>query len=143
MAEFPCVNLRYAIDPEARLVTLVYSGQPEVDEWRQVVAAVLVDPAYQPDFGFLADRRAVSAAPSSTAIREVVDFLSSHRREIRGRWAAVVSGPATFGMARMTAGLLGSAGPNLRTFTDVELARRWVQEGDEALQDPPGLAGLI
>lgn len=141
MAEFAGLNLTYAIDPEARMVTLVYSGQPEVDEWRQVVAAVLADPAYQSDFGFLADRRAVSGAPSSAAIRVVVDFLSTHRHEIRGRWAAVVNGPATFGMARMTAGLLGSAGPNLRTFTDLELARRWVRLGDEVLPDSSGLGG--
>lgn len=49
----------YAIDPEAGLVTFVYTADPTFDAWRSTMEAVFADPRYRPGFHILGDGGAV------------------------------------------------------------------------------------
>jgi hypothetical protein len=126
------MKLSYSIDPVARVVEFHYTGSPDFAEWSAVMEAILADPAFHPGYGFLTDRRFVSEAPTTEYVQNVMAFLRKHQAAIGpARWAAVVSGPASYGMVRM-AQHLGSELPfQIQVFTDEVMARRWLEEGGQ------------
>ena len=122
-------HLSYSIDSAAGLVRLVYQGGPSFDEWERTMQAALTDPAYQPGFPFLVDRR--SGEPASTDyVRRVVDFLYLHEDQLaRSRWAIVAPSPASYGMARMKQAMAGRLAMPIEVFMELGEAERWLGQG--------------
>jgi hypothetical protein len=120
--------LTYSIDPEARLVTILYAEHPPIEAWKRTMLQVFADPRYRPGFAFLGDRRRVAEPPDRLYIQETIAFGEEHRAELKGaRWATLVATPASYGMARMGQAL-GETGPTeLGAFTDLAAALRWLR----------------
>lgn len=118
----------YRIDKSRRIVTLE-GGQPNIEEWRQLMLAVFADPDFETGFHFLSDRRASEQPRSTDFLRAALLFLNAHKEKLgRCRWATVVSTTAAYGMARMVQILSEDMTIELEVFTEIEKAREWLLE---------------
>ncbi len=117
--------LSYEIDESRQEVRVTYLKQPSFEEWAATMEAILADSRYRAGFGFLMDRRSIAKPASTTYMRRLVQFVSSHRPQSgAARWALVVSDVASFGMARMAEGL--DEFETIRAFREIESARSWL-----------------
>jgi hypothetical protein len=120
------VNITYSIDKVLRIVTLTYTGNPDFDEWVNTMRAVFKDPNFKPGFSVILDRRLVKVAPTMEYIEDITAFVKDHLIELgNNRTAIVVSEIASFGMARMSQGLMNDT-ERTQIFTDIEKAREWL-----------------
>ena len=120
------MNITYSIDKILRIVSLNYTGDPDFDEWANTMRAVFRDPNFEPGFSFILDRRLVTNAPETDYIEKIVAFSKAHPIELgKCRTAVIVTGPASYGMGRMSQALLDDT-ENTQIFTDIEEAKRWL-----------------
>lgn len=118
--------ITHTIDAESRLVHVVYGPSFDFEAWEATMRAVFGDPAYEPGFGFMIDRRA-TVPPEPADVRRMVAFIGRHRPQISGsRWAFVTSGPADYGMARMVQALASDHPTTLRIFETPAAALAWL-----------------
>jgi hypothetical protein len=119
----------YQISPEKQCVRLAFEGAANYQEWERTIERVLHDPEYHPGFGFLVDRR-WSPPPTSAYVERVAEYIHRHPDafgpEIHS--ATIVADKASYGMARMMQGLVGSR--RMGVFTTVEEAERWLDGGE-------------
>lgn len=121
------VALKYHIDPARRMARITYCAVPTFDQWADLVRSVFADPAWQPGFGLLFDRRPIDEPPSTSFVRRLADFCKRNVGALRGsRIALLVSSPAAFGMGRMEGQLLTNGGPEHSVFTAEEEALSWL-----------------
>jgi hypothetical protein len=124
------MNLTYSIDKSSHIVHLKYAGNPSFDEWAKTMLAVFHDPSFEPGFSFIMDRRLLISPPTTDYIERVIGFAKSHPVELgKCRTAIVVGGMASYGMARMSQGILGDT-DNTQIFQDIEEAKRWLHSQD-------------
>jgi hypothetical protein len=120
------MNLTYSIDKILRIVSLNYTGDPDFEEWANTMRAVFRDPSFQPGFSFILDRRFVTVAPTKDYIKKITNFAQSHLIELeKSHIAVVVSESTTYGMGRMSQGLLDDD-EHIQIFKDIEDAKRWL-----------------
>ncbi len=120
------MNIAYSIDKALRIVTLSYSGNPNFDEWSNMMIAVFRDPNFEPGFSLLMDRRLVTTSPTTDYIEKIAAFTKARPNELgKCRTAVVVSEMASFGMARMFQALSGDS-ERTQVFKDFEKAKRWL-----------------
>lgn len=122
--------IEYVIDRARRFVTLTSHGDPTTEQWRAALEAAVADPEFQPGFGFLSDRRAVSEPPSSSFVREAARYLSERSDVFAGaRWAVLVDTAVGYGMARMgQAHVSDGLGMEVEIFRDRQKAVDWLCE---------------
>jgi len=128
-------NFSYSIDPMNHIVEFDFTGSPSFEEWASVIYAVLSDRSFQSGYGFLSDRRGITDIPTTEYVRSVIRFLRGQCTAIGARrWGILVSGTASYGMARMAQELGHDLPFPIEVFTDEAKARRWLSEGhDEEL----------
>ena len=121
--------IRWTIDQAARLATLHYGeAAPTFEEFAEAVTGLLRDPQFKPGYGILADRRGVPP-PSREYVHKVVDFLRANASILGpSRMAALVSGTASYGMARMAQGLGADIQVRYEVFTELDGALEWLRE---------------
>jgi hypothetical protein len=121
--------IRYVIDPQRRLVRFTHVSRTPLAEWRETIEAILAQPDYQRGFDFIDDFAVRIDVPSTSDVRNAVEFLISRQAAIGPcRWAVVVHPqmPAMFGMIRMAESLMAGSSITLRTFTSVGQALIWL-----------------
>lgn len=124
----PPMGINYAIDAEARLVRLDYVGATTADEFAATLTAIFRSTSYRPGFGFLSDRRNVEP-PTKAYIEHALSFMEAHREQVAGgRWAVVVSTPASYGMGRMGQNIAeGRRSPTpVQVFRGIDEAEAWL-----------------
>ena len=116
----------YRLVPSQRLVVLDYVDPVTITDWTKTLEAVFRDPAYEPGFNLLGDRRA--ATPPTRAFADgIAMFVRKYRERFGGaRVAILVSDVAGFGMARMQEMLNESATLETRAFTSEAEAYAWL-----------------
>jgi hypothetical protein len=121
------MSITAEVDAERRLVRLRYNGAPPTfDEWTQAMREIFRDPAYEPGFDFVVDRRAVGP-PSGEFVRSTIAFRQRHSNDLSyGRWAVVVRDPTSYGMARMAEMMMDAFGVEQAVFKDVDKAEAWL-----------------
>jgi hypothetical protein len=124
------MTMRYTIEPDRRLVRVVWEGNVPIQEWADMMDHVIADPRFQKGFRFLSDRRAVTRAPTADEIRTSVDYFANHQHELgHTHWAILTApGAADFGMMRMGEIMAGEF-VTLEYFADVDAAERWIDHG--------------
>jgi hypothetical protein len=121
------MNMTYSINKDLRVVYCSYTGSPEFDEWANTMQSVFRDPAFEPGFSFLMDRRLATIAPTTDYIELIAAFTQEHKAELcNSRVAIVVSEISSYGMVRMAQGLIGDT-EYTQVFTDVEKAKKWLR----------------
>jgi hypothetical protein len=116
----------HRLDPAARLVSITYVNPVTVKDWTDALLAVTSDPAYQPGFNFLVDRRSASP-PTRDFADAIATFVRKHRARFgSARVAILVSDIAAFGMARMQEMLNEAAELETRAFKTERDAREWL-----------------
>jgi hypothetical protein len=118
--------ITYSIDKAARIVCLVYTGAPDFSEWAKTMLSVFRDPNFERGYSFIMDRRHATEAPSKDYIDQTTAFHERHK-DILGKThvAMVVSGPASYGMVRMSQALMDDT-EYIHVFTDIENAKQWL-----------------
>lgn len=120
------MNVTYSIDKILRIVSLSYTGNPDFDEWSNMMCAVFHDPSFEPGFSFIMDRRFATTAPTTDYIKKITAFSKNHPIELGTcRTAVVVTEMNSYGMARMSQALLDDIS-DTRIFTDIEEAKQWI-----------------
>ena len=117
--------VQWRIDPQRRIVYLTFLKNPTVSEAMNMISEIIAHPDYQNDFGFLADRRTVGPA-TTEYMKGATEIARHHKAELQGRWATVVTGLTSFGMARMGEILAEPIGIHERVFTDFDEAEAWL-----------------
>lgn len=124
------MSVTYRISPEDHIVYLTTVGEAPFDELKGVMLSVLADPAYRPGFDFLSDRSRETDVPGPLYVRQCIDFLREHLREMGSyRWALVSDTPALDRMLRMFSMLAETRGVRAEAFRTVDEAREWLREG--------------
>ena len=119
--------ITYQIVPHERIVYLKTTGRSSFEEWRDAVLGALSDPAYEPGFGFLSDRRQQDAPPTADFAQSVSEFLEERARNAGGvRWATVSAVEPVYETLRIYSIIAARAGVELRVFKDIEEARWWL-----------------
>jgi hypothetical protein len=122
--------MEYVVDGARRFVSVVSHENPTFFQWRATLEAAIADPAFQPGFGFLSDRRAVREPASTRFIRDLARYASERRDVFTGvRWAVVVDTPVGYGMARMGKALVSDdLRMEVEIFRDLSQAVEWLSE---------------
>jgi hypothetical protein len=112
------------------IVTLI--GNYSFDEPIQAVAAAMADPGFRVGMSLLIDVRLSLVNPSSEATRKRAHWMASlHSSGFSSRYAIVVSAqPHQYGIGRMLATYLELEGLEMRIFTDLGEAWRWLSGGN-------------
>jgi len=129
------MNVTYSIDKASRIVYVNYTGNPDFDEWANTMLALFHDANFETGFSFILDRHLVTIAPTTEYIEKVAAFVRNHPIELgKSRTAIVVSEKSSFGMVRMSQGLLNDT-EHIKVFTDIEKAKQWLDQFKTI--DPP------
>lgn len=95
-------------------------------DWTDALLTVTADPAFEPGFNFLVDRRNAST-PTRDFADAVATFVRKHRAKFgNAKVAILVSDIAAFGMARMQEMLNEAAELETRAFRSEQDAREWL-----------------
>ncbi len=119
--------LHYRLDPTRRFVEVLGVQTSDPEELARLFAAIVVDPGFQPGFGFYRDRRGMEPMKRGT-LQANLATLAATPGLTGTRWAYVVSDPANFGMARMAAMLGDGSALELQIFDTPEAAIDWLSE---------------
>lgn len=117
--------LPYRIDTKAGIVEISGAESDSVLDFSETIDAVLADPAYRHEFGFLRDRRG-HEAPSTRFIQSAMALLKRKKAVAGTRWAVVVSDQVNYGMIRMASML--ADGVDVAVFNELTQAQRWLIE---------------
>ena len=123
--------LTYHIHPERSLVVVTRTHRVGSEEWEAFLDQQIQDPALEPGFGLLDDRRAVSDTPTRRDVERAARWIQDHADKLGPmRWAIVVaaSSPAAFGMARVGEALTSRTPVTVRAFIDYDTAFAWAQQ---------------
>jgi hypothetical protein len=124
-----------AVDARSRVAVITWPDvQPELDVWRTWFERVLGHPDFEPDFGIVSDRRALTVSPDATFVRGFIGVVSgvAGAGRFHGRWATVVAPRqvGVYGMGRMTEILSEPHPVEYRVFTDLDEAVAWASRPD-------------
>lgn len=119
----------YSIDPTARLVQFVVSGEFESADIMTLLRSVAADPKFEQGFDFLSDNRQVTRPITTEQVRLMTSFVAHGPPIFVGARAAfVTASAASFGMIRMFASLAEDIALDARAFDNIEAARAWLSE---------------
>ena len=127
------MSFRYRIDPPHRRATIIVEGIVSPKAFAQAMDKLFADPAYQPQFDIIYDRRSVPAQPDPKNFSQMVAYLATHRNRLMGcRWAMVVAPEVQAAMDSVAAEAAYSAvvGIEARTFLRLEDANAWLDRED-------------
>ena len=120
------MNITYSINKILHIVYLKYTGNPDFDEWANTMCAVFRDPNFETGYHFIMDRRQVKTAPTREYVERIVDFARLHSFELGNcRTALIVSDIASYGMGRMSQGIMVDT-DSIKIFNDIEEAKQWL-----------------
>lgn len=128
--------LAFWIDTNDGIVMLTYDDRDTTfGEWAAALDQILAHPDFEPEYGFLSDRRLAPAPPTTENVKNSVAYLHSQDRLKHVRWATVVDGTADFGMGRMSELLAqgySDGRVTIRVFRDLHTAREWLLDRTRA-----------
>jgi hypothetical protein len=127
------LSFRYRIDAPHRRATIAVEGVVSPKAFGETMDKLFADPAYQPQFDIIYDRRAVQSQPHARNANQMVAYMVAHRDRLAGcRWAVVVAPEVEAAMASVAAEESVSAlvGIEVRTFIRLEDANAWLDRDD-------------
>lgn len=120
----------YRIDPQERIVHLIWQQGNIFEEWEELLEAVFTDPAFVTGFNFLSDRRAaLSSAPSKDYADRALAYFQRHSALFGRCKVAILSADLiTYSTSRTTSirADLASMTVEIQGFDNYEKARRWL-----------------
>jgi hypothetical protein len=103
------------------------TGKPTFAEWRAAVDAFLADLDYRPGMSVVHDWREAQDVPSPIEIQRRAAYAAGRLSSHPTRWALVVRGVTSYGMARMAEALMGDSAVHVRMFRDPTAAETWAR----------------
>ena len=121
------------VDPALRVAILRPDKAPTLQDWADAIDRALADPAFQPGFHFLSDRRHIAEPPTKEYVRGSIEALVTRQPRLGPdcRVAVVTAHDATFGMARMAEAHAEPRKVHFRVFRDYDEALRWASTGED------------
>jgi hypothetical protein len=118
----------YSIDSGQSLVVITRTHTSGSEDWKAFMGCLLDDPAFEPGFNLVDDRREVADTPSRAEVERAARWIQDHAARLGViRWAIVVdpSSPAAFGMARVFEALTSRTPVTVRACTDLVAGTAW------------------
>jgi hypothetical protein len=116
----------HEIDVARRLVIVRPDGVPTIQDWTDLLDRLAADPAFQPGFGVVSDRRHLLVTPTAEYVRTSVEAIAQRRGVFgRSRWAILTSHQATYGMARMAEAYADNREIAFSAFAEMDEAIAW------------------
>lgn len=127
----------YRIDTERRLRTEVYEGAVTLGDIRSLMAAMVSDPCWSPEFHGLIDFSGAQLDMSANDVLRLALLLKQEENRSRGWLAFVATTSATYGIVRML-GVWSRTSERLQIFQSRQDAEAWLQRNVD--RRPPGIA---
>jgi hypothetical protein len=119
------MGISYRIDKADRLITATGVGDVSFQDYRGVLAVMIEDPEFDPDFDRLWDMREGHPTLSGDEVRGIAKVVS---KVVGGRRAAIVApGDVAYGLARMYSVFLEDAGIDVQPFRTLDEATAWLR----------------
>ena len=121
----------YRIDKADQLITATALGDVSFQDYRAMLAVMIEDPDFDPEYDRLWDMRQGSPTLSCDEVRGVAKVVAN---VVGGRRAAIVApGDVAYGLSRMYSVFLEDAGIDVQPFRTIDEATAWLQTP----ADPP------
>ncbi len=120
------MQAHHRVDPETKLAFVTIEGQATVADQARLLGELVADPAFEPDFGVIADYRELAFDPSPQHLRELASAYRKVRRSLRGPVAIVVASKAHLTMGRMASPMARLFGLRMAVVDSMAAARSWV-----------------
>ena len=115
----------YRIDKTDRLITATALGDVSFQDFRAIMAVMIEDPDFHPEFDRLWDMRLGHPVASSDELRGIAKVVG---RLVGGHRGAIVApGDVAYGMSRMLSVFLEDEGVDLQPFRTMGEATGWLQ----------------
>ena len=130
----------YTIHPSESHALLIAEGECDLDQTIVAMTALAGDPAFQPEFGVLADVRGIDYAPGAEETRRLATVAAQRDLLLNHPIAIVASGDLNYGIGRMFSALVALQGGTAEVFRDMDGARAWLRRAVAAgrVRDPSG-----
>jgi ketosteroid isomerase-like protein len=143
MADNFSVTLRYTIDAQKKLVTIL-GDHSDDNEWKDLLTRVLGDPRRRAGFAVLRELEYAASPTSAATVVRIMDLVWAFWPQLQPSRAAILT-PSTTDTAALVAHALADAqGMPIRAFTSRDEAMAWLNEGfDSSSADatrPPEVA---
>lgn len=119
------MGISYRIDKANQLVTATALGDVFFQDYRAMLAVMVEDPDFDPEFDRLWDMRQGDPMLSGDEVRGVAKVVAN---VVGGRRAAIVApGDVAYGLSRMYSVFLEDAGIDVQAFRTLDEATTWLQ----------------
>ena len=122
------MSVSVRVEPSDRLVCFTLEGAVSIQQLRDAQESLRRDPQFRPEFDVLFDLRSATSGDIRSA--DVDALFSSSPFPASTRRAFVTSPGVSFGMGRVAGSLADMRGQSLRLFANLDLARRWLRDGE-------------
>lgn len=124
--------ITHTVDYSRGHVHIVVTGDFTLQDIGATVSAVARDPLLGPGFTVLSDHRKIAYAISPLQLVGLLALLEEHSQRFASvRWAIVSGGAPSYSMMRLLAASAELAAQmDVQVFLDIDLAERWLAEGE-------------
>jgi hypothetical protein len=117
--------ISYRIDKTDQLITATAFGDVSFQDFRAMLAVMIEDPDFDPEYDRLWDMRQGRPMLSADEVRGVAKVVAN---VVGGRRAAIVApGDVAYGLSRMYSVFLEDAGIDVQPFRTFDEATAWLQ----------------
>lgn len=120
------MEAHYTVDPERQLAVVTVRGEASVADQIQILTELIEDPAFEPNFGVIADYRELAFDPSPRHMKALAGAYRKVRRSLRGRVAIVVGSKAHLALGRVASPMARLAGLSMKVVDSLEAAHEWI-----------------
>ena len=123
--------ITHTVDLEERRVHVAVTGSFTLHDILEMLRAVLAVPEFGPGFQVLSDHRGIEHPATVRDVEDMLAFMRVSRDRFQDvRWAIVTQRPSSYAMMGMLSTLADlRVQMQVRVFTRVDEARRWLDEG--------------
>ena len=119
------MGISYRIDKADQLITATAHGDVSFQDYRALLAVMIEDPDFDPEYDRLWDLRQGDPVLSADEVRGVAKVVA---RVVGGRRAAIVApGDVAYGLSRMYSVFLEDAGIDVQPFRTLGEATTWLK----------------
>ncbi len=128
--ETESMAIDYEFDDDSSRLTIRVTDRYDDREMMRALEAIVADERFRPGIDILSDHLELKVAMSAGQFIKFVDFFTRKEDRIAGsRYAVVTVRALAISMVRMIATVARAIPVEVRTFSTVEAAERWLASG--------------
>ena len=121
------MTLSFQVDERVGILYWIATGEDTQSDWDRIGGDAIERLRGSPHLNMLVDHREHDPTLPTEFVRDVIDRIPPPAGDTGRKWAFVVSGDLTYGIARMASAYLEFKGFQAQVFTDYEAAEGWLK----------------